>query len=127
MDTWVNTVSRVGLNTKIYYNRTGLKANSLMDIYYNSGLGPDEFGHVELAHTEFFVSSTRVYPWASTNWNWNRIILNTYITGFSSLSNYDRQGTLAHEMGHCFGLNHLTARERICESDIFFNKNLVNE
>jgi len=107
MDSWVNSVARTGVNTKIYYNKTTVKASSLMDIYYNTNTPPDGSGGIELAHTEYFVSSTSVLPW-NQNWNWNRIILNTNSSAFSALSTFDQQGTLAHEMGHAFGLAHLT-------------------
>jgi len=109
MDSWVNSVARTGVNTRIYYNRTAVKADSLMDIYYNLNTPPVN-GVYEIAHTEFFVSSTLVYPW-NQNWNWNRIILNTNSVAFSALSDYDKQGTLAHEMGHAFGLGHLTSAQ----------------
>lgn len=48
-------------------------------------------------------SGTRVYPWSS-NWLYSEIYINT-----SSLGNYSsttRQGTIAHEIGHAFGLAH---------------------
>src|SRR5680860_1358314 len=40
MDSWVNSVARTGVNTRIYYNRTAVKADSLMDIYYNLNTPP---------------------------------------------------------------------------------------
>lgn len=48
-------------------------------------------------------SGTRVYPWES-HWLYSEIYLNTSSLGQKSTSL--RQGTIAHEIGHAFGLAH---------------------
>jgi len=47
----------------------------------------------------------------TTNWVWCKIKLNN--PNFSDLGSWDREGVVAHEMGHVFGLAHYASYDVI--------------
>ena len=97
MDSWIYTTARLGVSTSISWLRTYTQSVSVMDIYYGSYFGPTVLGA-----TSFWIYSTQINP-RTSNWGWGKIQLNQ--DGFSLLSDNDKQGTIAHEMGHVFGLD----------------------
>lgn len=100
MDSWIYTTERLSITTPISYVQTSTQSSSVMDIYagnyYSSDTGI-------IAQTTFWVYSTQLDPYKS-NWGWNKIQLNMPV--MSTLDTYDQQGSIAHEMGHAFGLDH---------------------
>jgi hypothetical protein len=108
MSTWVNTTTDPGVTTPIYYRNTTTKSASVMDIYngsyysYASGI---------LGETLFYRFSALVedqYGQPNQNWGWNEIHLNNPRFEESTFTTFNRQGTIAHEMGHAMGLAHYT-------------------
>lgn len=97
MDTWIYTSTNPGVTTSISWRQTTTQSDSVMDIYYGSF-----FTAGILAATDFWTYSTQINP-TTSNWGWGRIRLNG--SSFDGLSSYNRQGTIAHEMGHVFGLD----------------------
>jgi len=106
MHDWVYTTSRLGITTPISYVRTYTQSASVMDIYADwYDMYPYEDWN---AWTEFWKYGTQLNP-NNENWGWNKIYINIY-----SASNYAltiRKGIVAHEMGHCFGLNENNANQ----------------
>lgn len=76
--------------------------SSSMDIYAGNYY-PQSYGL--LGWAEFWRYSTELDP-NTQNWGWNKIMIN--FPSFNTLSVYHRKGTIAHEMGHAFGLAHST-------------------
>jgi hypothetical protein len=81
---------------------------SVMDIYngnyYSSTTGI-------LGETLWYKYSTLVTDSSgrpTENFGWTEIRLNTPVFADSSFSTFNRQGTIAHEMGHAMGLAHYT-------------------
>jgi hypothetical protein len=105
--TWIHTTSRLGITTPIYWSRTYTQSASVMDFYhleyYDEGSGI-------IAVTEQILNNQVIYPYSS-NWNWAKIKLNTPC--FDPLSDYNEEGSCAHEMGHAMGLAHTTVTNRI--------------
>lgn len=101
MNDWIYTTSRLGITTPISYRKTTSKANSVMDIYAGSYTNYP-YGYAN-GWTEFWLYQSEVIPYHQ-NWGWNKVYLNIY--NINKLNNSDsRKGVIAHEMGHCFGLN----------------------
>lgn len=101
MDSWIYTTSRLSISTSISWLRTYTQSLSVMDIllgdFYNPSIG---------AMTNHYLFGSPVVP-VYQNWGWCDIRLNYcfYGGGFNNLSDYNKQGTVAHEMGHVFGLD----------------------
>ena len=115
---WVNT-SDV-LTTSIYIRKATSQSSSVFDVYFRqefaSGLGI-------LAESRFYdTSDNRIYS-LSSDYKWTEIILNG--SNFNSLSNFDKEGTISHEFGHCMGLAHSTSSYRIMTQ--LGNGRLVNK
>jgi Matrixin len=100
MNEWIYTTERVGITTPISYRKTTTMSQSVMDIYAGSYY-PSYMG--VLGETEFWKYDTKLDPYQE-NWGWNKIKLNN--PNFNNLNSTDRKGTIAHEMGHAFGLAH---------------------
>lgn len=94
---WVNT-STV-LTTPISVHNTSIKSSSVIDVYAttNKLLAAN-------AYTSFFRYSSSIDPMIS-NWGWTEITINKSYCNSSFLSTQEQIGVLAHELGHCFGLN----------------------
>jgi hypothetical protein len=107
MSDWIHTTSRLGITTPISFIRTYTQSQSIMDIYDNyyydasSGI---------IAETDQILNGVVINP-NLTNWNWGKIRLN--IPVFDYLSDYNQEGSVAHEMGHLMGLGHTTVTSRI--------------
>ena len=93
MSEWVDTQTITSLS----FRETSDQPSSVIDIYSTSDQSSSSNGW-----TEFFSWGTQIDP-ASENWGWNKIFINTYY--YNNLEDYEQKGVLAHEMGHCFGLN----------------------
>ncbi|PWK14943.1 matrixin family metalloprotease [Tumebacillus permanentifrigoris] len=100
MSEWVNSTARTGVTTSVSYRSTTTQSSSVMDWYagnyYDASQGV-------IAETEFWIYSTKVAPTAQ-NWGWNKEKINSVT--YSPLSDWDERGSVAHEIGHAFGLAH---------------------
>lgn len=96
MNKWVNS-NGTGMYTPISYRRTYTQSSATIDIWntsYNDG--------VAVGSTNFFIGSSVVSPY-STNWYWNEVYLHPL---YRSSSAFVKNNVVAHELGHCFGLDH---------------------
>lgn len=100
MDHWIYTSENPGVSTPISFRRTYDQSSSVMDIFL--GYFYDESTYV-IGETEFYIYSTRVNPYAQ-NWGWANIKLNHPVFSYY-LTNFHKEGTISHEMGHVMGLN----------------------
>jgi Matrixin len=107
MSDWIHTTSRLGITTPIAWLRTTTQSQSVMDIYhaqyYDVSTGI-------IAATEQILNNVIIDPYGS-NWHWAKIKLNTPV--YDPLSDYNEEGSVAHEMGHVFGLAHTSVTNRI--------------
>ena len=92
---WNNATSKVSFTT-------GIIQNSTIDLYAQDSSHDPNFYDC-YAWTEYYVGGSIVFS-TSSNWNWNKIKINTAL--FNPASSAKKSGVLAHEMGHCFGLDH---------------------
>jgi len=100
MNDWIYTTQRLGITTPISYKQTTSQKSSVMDIYacYSSNYPYCNAN----AWTEFWRYQNGVSPFYQ-NWGWNKIYLNSY--NMNNKTSILKKGVIAHEMGHCFGLN----------------------
>lgn len=101
MDSWVNTTERTGISTPISFRETTYQPDSVIDIYAGQYYDPSTG---IIAETQMFLYSTKVDPW-SQNWGWTKMLINWPV--MNTLSQYNQQGSIAHEMGHSMGLAHV--------------------
>lgn len=101
MKDWVYTTSRLNYSTSLSFKSTSDRANSVIDIMSTSSRGSHSKN--VLAWTEFYKSGSSITP--SEN-NWKYCYIKLYKPTFKSLSSSGKKGTIAHEMGHAFGLAH---------------------
>lgn len=97
MSSWIYTDDK--LSTPISFRQTTTQKQSVMDIYAGNYYAPSTG---IIAETLFYSSSGEINP-MNSNWVWNKIDLNMQV--FNTLSLFNMQGSIAHEMGHCMGLN----------------------
>jgi hypothetical protein len=97
---WIHTTSRIGITTPIYWQRTYTQSQSGMDIYHGTYYDPSTG---LAAVTEQILNGVVISPYV-TNWNWGKIKLNSPL--YDPLSDFNEEGTVAHEMGHVMGLGH---------------------
>jgi hypothetical protein len=105
--TWIHTTARIGVTTPIYWARTYTQSSSVMDIYKGNYYDPDTG---IIAMTEQMLNNQVTDP-NQNNWVWAKIKLNTPI--YDPLSDYNEEGSCAHEMGHVMGLAHTAVTNRI--------------
>ena len=105
--TWIHTTSRLGITTPIYWARTYTQSQSVMDFYHNVYY---DVGTGIVATTEQILNNVVIDP-GTANWNWGKIKLNTPV--FDLLSDFNEEGSCAHEMGHLMGLGHTSVTNRI--------------
>lgn len=99
---WVHTTERTGVSTPISISRTYNQINSVFDFHSdNVGSAYARTAHMYLS-TEINLDVNPISTW--TNWGWTKIIFDNY--NFPKLSNFDKTGTTAHEIGHAMGLAH---------------------
>lgn len=108
MTKWVN--SNGGLTyTPIYYRKTTVQKNSVLDAYYNNYGNTGYYGV-----TIFMLYQTQLSPegyFPNQNWGWNKIKMNSYAYEGGKPFYVNVQGSVgehvaSHEIGHCFGLTH---------------------
>lgn len=112
MYSWNHTASTPGVTTKIWFQPVSSKTNSVMDIYiYKNTDGV-------LGETFFYGTAhdnnSQIDP-SENNWTWCKIYL--YTNNFSgsnltSSSGHTLRSTVAHEMGHVFGLDENNSKPR---------------
>ena len=107
IDTWIHTTSRLGITTPIYWARTTTQSQSVMDFYHNIYY---DVSTGIVATTEQILNNVVINP-SSTNWNWGKIKLNTPV--YDPLSNFNEEGSCAHEIGHLMGLGHTSTTNRV--------------
>jgi hypothetical protein len=107
MSDWIHTTSRLGITTPIDWLRTYTQSASVMDLYHDYYYDP---ATGISAVTECMLNNQVTNQYLN-NWNWGKIKLNTPV--FDPLSEFDEKGTVAHEMGHLFGLGHTSVTNRI--------------
>ncbi len=115
MSQWVNTTSYVGVGNPVVYYNTSVKSKSRMDFYQESTVQSSY-----CAVTEFYIDTTRIVPRGyapDRNWWWSKIVIARPAL-FDSSSCPNRQGIVAHEMGHGFGLAHNTYSSTLMYSGI---------
>lgn len=102
----VNNWMYTGWSNPIYMTFVSSNYGSMMDFH----LSHDSYypkGDVSYANTELYrADSTQIFnPWPD-NWAFAEIRINNDKFTLPSFSNAAAQGTVRHEMGHAFGLNH---------------------
>ena len=96
------------LRTSILIKKISTQSSSVFDIYKKQ-LYPDYQG--VLGESFFYNSLNNDMRVPTYNYKWTKIILNT--SNFNALSNFNKRGTIAHELGHCMGLYHSTDKNRV--------------
>jgi predicted Zn-dependent protease len=69
-----------------------------MDVYYGKYFATEIIAQTKLYNFGVEVDGTNDYAWA-------KILLNQPI--YDTQSPFNKQGSIAHEMGHAFGLDHM--------------------
>lgn len=114
MNNWINTSSRLGIRTPLYWTRTSSKSSARMEIhrvYAGTGAG-------YCAIVKHYKSGNLIRPWLGTNrnWVWGKVEINGSVFSGSGCPN--RQGILSHEMGHVFGLAHTSSSSTLMYTGI---------
>lgn len=111
MTAWCNTGSKgCGVYTSVWFTRTTTKSDSVIDFYSNTRLPLGVY-----ASTSFFTgtgnSSVEVFPYdKAVNWIWCKVQINSKYcdADVGGLTSTKRKAIVEHEIGHCFGLDHVT-------------------
>lgn len=98
IETAINDWVYNSITTSLSFRETSNRENSVMDIMKVENGGSSGV----LAWTEFYKSGSSVSP---SNQDWKYTYIKLYKPNFKS-ENCNIKGTIAHEMGHCFGLAH---------------------
>lgn len=101
MRNWINTSSRIGVRTPLYWTKTTTKSAARMEVH---AVNLPTAGYC--AKTYHYKQGALVTPWTgpNQNWVWGKFDINAGIYWTSGCTN--RQGIISHEMGHVFGLAH---------------------
>lgn len=111
MYSWNHTATSPGVTTPIWFEPVGSKTYSVMDIY-TSSVKIGAYGSTSFYSTSYDNTSS-IEP-EESNWRWCQIYLYTeYFSGTNliSSSGHTLQSTVAHEMGHVFGLDENNSNE----------------
>lgn len=105
MYAWNHTATTPGVTTKIWFQPVASKTYSVMDIYTSTDMN-GAYGQTWFFGTNYDDTS-KVNP-RNSNWRWCKISL--YVNYFTSnnltsSTGHTLQSTVAHEMGHVFGLD----------------------
>lgn len=105
---WVNTSGSgtPGVYTSISIRETTNKSDAMFEIVKNNSIGPYTLGV-----TTFYLFSNEIKLQNGKlpqNYGWTRCELN--LDTLSELTYSNRQGTIAHELGHAMGLSHQNCR-----------------
>ena len=118
MTAWCNTGSQgCGVYTSVWFTHSTVKSNSVIDFYASSNLPSGVYGLTSL-YTGTGSNSTPVYPSSSSpiDWVWAKIQVNTSYcdSGDYALTTTQKKAMVEHEIGHAFGLAHVTtAKSRL--------------
>lgn len=99
MSMWVNS-NGTGVYTPISFRQTTTQKSSIIDFHKGNYYSKEDG---TIATTKYYVKSNPVSPY-NTNWYWCNIEINSPV--FDSLSTFHKTGTVSHEIGHAFGLDH---------------------
>ncbi|MGN1384806.1 MAG: hypothetical protein ACI4XD_05940 [Clostridia bacterium] len=99
MNMWVYS-NGTGRYTPISFRQTSVQSNSIIDFYKGSYYS---YATGYIGETKFYINSNEVSP-KSVNWYWCKIELNSPV--FDTLTDFNKTGTVSHEIGHAFGLAH---------------------
>jgi hypothetical protein len=115
---WVATTSRLGITTPISILKTTTQSQSLFDIYLITMAGD----YNTIAQTDLFVGATNVSNGSNPtqSWGWTKINLNNNVIPNETI--YVKQGTIAHEFGHCMGLAHNNANPGTIMCQMKYNR-----
>jgi len=102
MSAWTNS-NGTGAYTPISFRETGNQGSSVIDFHKGSWWSASQG---IAGYAEHYVGGNPVST--NQNWYWGLVKLNS--PTFDRLSDYTKQGTIAHEVGHVFGLAHPTSR-----------------
>ncbi|MEF9893366.1 matrixin family metalloprotease [Anaerorhabdus sp.] len=96
-----------GWSNPIYITFVSSNYGSTIDFYANDGSLWDGVGWTVFAETIFYRYEQEFNP-IDTNWNWtfSEITLNDTEFRKPTFSNEQAKGTVIHELGHSFGLQH---------------------
>ena len=109
MSEWTTAPDDWNITTPIAYTQTSNRDISLMEIIKSAVHLPNV-----AAQTDFFDGPANINGQQYfQNWDWNRISLNDDFN-----VNGNKTGIIAHEMGHCFGLDHVAFSGAIMRDDI---------
>ena len=100
---WQQALNKAGISATFTRTNDALKSKIR---FYDKGLldkGLPAFGSGEAARTVQYYQHLPINPWEG-NWDYSKIFINQDY--MPRLDDYDGAGTMAHEMGHAFGLNH---------------------
>ena len=113
-NSWIYTTASLGVTTPISLAQTTTKTQGIFEVHYSAN--PISAFGTSPGGVDFYLFNYSSVNPTSTNWEWAKISLNS--TYFSNLSSNAGQGTIAHEFGHTFGLNH---------PDVFYAIQCTNE
>lgn len=110
VDEWVHTSQNYPyVRTSISIRKTNVKSNALFE-FHNK-----DCGYGCLGETHFYMYSREIHPNNNTlpsDYGWAKIYLSVNEMNASNISNLQKIGTSAHELGHAMGLSHQNSRQQ---------------